>query len=62
MKDKEVYFYPNETDPTVFFQFTTYNNKCLVMGDPAGKQEDFAAALEAFITEMDQWNYLPCLL
>ena len=28
-------------------------------GDPAGKQEDFAAALEAFITEMDQWNYLP---
>lgn len=59
LKDKEVYFYPNETDPTVFFQFTTYNNKCLVMGDPAGKQEDFAAALEAFITEMDQWNYLP---
>jgi phosphatidylglycerol lysyltransferase len=59
LEDKSVYFYPNETNPTVFFQFATYNNKCLVMGDPAGKKTDFVAALEAFITEMDQWNYLP---
>ncbi len=29
------------------------------MGDPSGKQADFPQALETFLTEMDQWNYLP---
>lgn len=59
LKDKQVYVYPEVGEPTVFFQFTTFNNKCLVMGDPSGKQADFPQALETFLTEMDQWNYLP---
>ncbi|MFW8597384.1 bifunctional lysylphosphatidylglycerol flippase/synthetase MprF [Enterococcus innesii] len=59
LKDKQVYVYPEIGEPTVFFQFTTFNNKCLVMGDPSGKQADFPQALETFLTEMDQWNYLP---
>ena len=29
------------------------------MGTQLVSKRDFAAALEAFITEMDQWNYLP---
>lgn len=59
LKDKQVYVYPEIGEPTVFFQFTTFNNKCLVMGDASGKQADFPQALETFLTEMDQWNYLP---
>lgn len=59
LKDKQVYVYPEIGEPTVFFQFTTFNNKCLVMGDASGKQADFSQALETFLTEMDQWNYLP---
>lgn len=59
LQDKQVFYYPNDTEPEVFFQFTTLNNKCLVMGDPSGNVARFPEAIQAFIQEMDQWHYLP---
>lgn len=59
LQDKQVFYYPNETEPEVFFQFATCNNKCLVMGDPSGNRAHFPEAIQAFIEEMDQWHYLP---
>ena len=59
LEDKSVYFYNDGTEDTVFFQFATYNNKCVVMGDPTGKAADFNAALRQFIIEADQWCYQP---
>lgn len=57
--DKEVYIYNNGLEDTVFFQFATYGNHCVVMGDPAGKAADFPAAFQQFINEADQWCYEP---
>lgn len=57
--DKSVFIYRNEDEPTVFLQFSTINDKCVVMGDPSGKPEDFADAVDAFIQEADRWCYLP---
>lgn len=58
--DKEMYIYTDQANKdTVLLQFKTLNNKCIVMGDPSGKKEDFPAAVEQFINEADQWNYLP---
>lgn len=57
--DKDVYIYHDGTEETVFLQFATYDNKCVVMGDPVGKKEDFQAAIQAFIDEADQWCYQP---
>ncbi|OTN75999.1 hypothetical protein A5886_001075 [Enterococcus sp. 8G7_MSG3316] len=59
LKDKQVFFYPDVQAPEVFFQFSTINNKCLVMGDPSGNTARFPEAIQAFIEEMDQWHYLP---
>lgn len=57
--DKSVYFYNDGAEDTVFFQFATYNSKCVVMGDPAGKKEDFRAAIQQFLQEADRWGYQP---
>lgn len=57
--DKAIYFYNDGEEDTVFFQFVTYNNKCIVMGDPAGKQEDFQAAIQQFLDDADRWCYQP---
>ena len=58
--DKEMYVYSDKNnEDTVFLQFKTYNNKCIVMGDPSGKKEDFSKAIEQFIKESDILGYLP---
>lgn len=60
LNDKDMYVYANEEqEETVLLQFKTFNNKCIVMGDPSGKKEDFQPALEQFIHETDRWGYLP---
>ena len=60
LEDKDIFVYENkDSEATVFLQFKTFNNKCIVMGDPSGKQEDFSDALENFINETDKWGYVP---
>ncbi|MGX7204372.1 bifunctional lysylphosphatidylglycerol flippase/synthetase MprF [Enterococcus pingfangensis] len=59
LNDKQVFYYNNGEEDTVFFQLATFNNKILVMGDPSGKKTDFEVATEAFINEVDRYNYLP---
>lgn len=58
LNDKRVFLYPQE-NPTVFLQFSLFNNKCIVMGEPSGNKKDFSAAIEAFIQETDRLSYLP---
>lgn len=57
LKDKRLFIYEKEGEATVFFQFGIYNNKCIVMGDPSGKSEDFSAAVEQMIEEGDALGY-----
>lgn len=57
--DKSVFIYNNGQDDSVFLQFRTLNNKCIVMGDPSGKKADFADAIETFIAEADRLCYVP---
>ncbi|MGM0124518.1 phosphatidylglycerol lysyltransferase [Enterococcus sp. AZ194] len=59
LNDKQMYIYNDGQAETVFLQLATINNKCIVMGDPSGKKEDFSKAIEAFIHETDRWGYLP---
>lgn len=59
LKDKKIFYYNDGKEDTVFFQLATFNNKILIMGDPSGKREDFEAAAEALINEVDRYNYLP---
>lgn len=60
LKDKDMYIYTDQNnEDTVLLQFKTINNKCIVMGDPSGKKEDFSVAVEQFINEADRWGYLP---
>ncbi|WP_086347680.1 bifunctional lysylphosphatidylglycerol flippase/synthetase MprF [Candidatus Enterococcus clewellii] len=60
LNDKEMYIYKNSAgNETVLLQFKTFNNKCIVMGDPSGAKEDFSAAIAQFIQETDVWGYLP---
>lgn len=58
LHDKQVFLYPKE-EPTVFLQFNTINNKCVVMGNPSGNKEDFPAAIDAFLKETDRFGYVP---
>ncbi|MGC6767668.1 bifunctional lysylphosphatidylglycerol flippase/synthetase MprF [Enterococcus sp. LJL51] len=60
LNDKNMYIYSNTAgEETVLLQFKTYNNKCVVMGDPSGNSEDFPEAIQQFIHEADLWGYLP---
>ncbi len=59
LKDKRMFVYEKDGEPTVLLQFACFNNKCIVMGDPSGKKEDFPEAIEAFIEETDRLCYLP---
>lgn len=60
LDDKDMYVYTNSLEEeTVLLQFKTFNNKCIVMGDPSGAKEDFTDAVEQFIHEADIWGYLP---
>lgn len=57
--DKLFYYYNDGKEDTVFFQFSTFNDKCIVMGDPVGKRADFEAAIQQFLEEADLWCYRP---
>lgn len=57
--DKQVYFYHDGVENTVFFQMSTYNDKCVVMGNPSGKAADFPQAIRQLVEEADDWCYLP---
>ena len=57
LKDKQVRLSRNRRADGLF-QFTTFNNKCLVRGS-FWEASRLSQALETFLTEMDQWNYLP---
>ncbi|MGX7148761.1 bifunctional lysylphosphatidylglycerol flippase/synthetase MprF [Enterococcus ureasiticus] len=60
LEDKDMFIYTDQNgEDTVLLQFKTLNNKCIVMGDPSGKKEDFSVAMEQFINEADRWGYLP---
>lgn len=59
LKDKRIFIYRKEEEPTVFFQFSLYNNKCIVMGDPSGDKADFKAAIAALIQEAEVLGYTP---
>ncbi|MFV0560846.1 MAG: bifunctional lysylphosphatidylglycerol flippase/synthetase MprF [Enterococcus sp.] len=59
LKDKRVFFYSNAQEDTVFLQFASHNNKCVVMGDPSGNPEDFPNAIEAFIAHTDRLGFTP---
>lgn len=59
LKDKEMYVYYEQEEPTVFLQFRTINNKCIVMGNPSGKKADFPKACKQFIFDCDVLGYLP---
>jgi phosphatidylglycerol lysyltransferase len=60
LHDKDVWYYKNKDgEETVFLQFSTYNDKIAVMGDPNGREEDFFDALKEFSTEADLWGYVP---
>lgn len=59
LKDKRLFVYRQDEEPTVFLQFGLYNNKCIVMGDPSGKKADFPAAIAAMIEEAEYLCYTP---
>ncbi|EOL44424.1 bifunctional lysylphosphatidylglycerol flippase/synthetase MprF [Enterococcus caccae] len=60
LQDKDMFIYTDQNnEDTVLLQFKTLNNKCIVMGDPSGKKEDFPKAVEQFINDADRWGYLP---
>ncbi|MGM9903055.1 bifunctional lysylphosphatidylglycerol flippase/synthetase MprF [Enterococcus hirae] len=59
LKDKRMFVYEKNGEATVLLQFACYNNKCIVMGDPSGKKEDFPEAIESFIAETDRLCFLP---
>lgn len=59
LKDKRIFVYKEGDEPTVFFQFAIFNNKCIVMGDPSGKQSDFPAAIATIIEASDVLGYTP---
>ncbi|MHC5250328.1 bifunctional lysylphosphatidylglycerol flippase/synthetase MprF [Enterococcus sp. LJL90] len=57
--DKNIYFYNDGTENTVFLQMNTHNDKCVIMGDPAGKESDFADAIQQLIHDADILGYHP---
>lgn len=58
LNDKQMFLYKNQAEEeTVLLQFKTYNNKCIVMGDPSGKKSDFSVAIDSFIAQADLWGY-----
>ncbi len=55
--DKRLFWYQKEGEDRVAFQFAIRNNKCLVMGQPAGNQADVEEAIAYFIDEADRLDY-----
>lgn len=57
LKDKDVYYYQEDDEDQVAFLFRKKANKLIVMGEPFGNQEKVGAALNAFMTLADQYDY-----
>lgn len=58
LHDKRLFFYQNEQGEDVaFFQFQIKANKCIVMGEPSGDEQEILAATQAFIKAADSLNY-----
>ena len=57
IKNKRLFWYQEEGLDKAAFQFSTINNKAVVMGEPAGNPETFKNATRAFIEAADRLNY-----
>ncbi|WP_373756221.1 bifunctional lysylphosphatidylglycerol flippase/synthetase MprF [Streptococcus ferus] len=57
IKNKRLFWYQEEGLDKAAFQFSTINNKAVVMGEPAGNPETFKNATRAFIEAAERLNY-----
>lgn len=55
--DKEVYFYTQDDEDLVLFQFRIYNDKLMIMGDPSGGKEFFQDAISDLMKKADLLGY-----
>lgn len=55
--DKRLFWYQKNGEDRVAFQFAIRNNKCLVMGQPAGNEADVQDAITYFIDKADRLDY-----
>ena len=55
--DKRLFWYQKDGQDRVAFQFAIRNNKCLVMGEPAGNEADVEEAISYFIDKADRLDY-----
>ncbi|MGG6797718.1 UNVERIFIED_CONTAM: bifunctional lysylphosphatidylglycerol flippase/synthetase MprF [Streptococcus canis] len=54
--DKQLYWYQNDSVDAVVLQFSIYQNKCVVMGDPIGNKSFYRSALTAFVKACQEDN------
>lgn len=57
IKNKRLFWYQEEGLDKAAFQFSTINNKAVVLGEPAGNPETFKNATRAFIEAAERLNY-----
>ncbi len=57
IKNKRLFWYQEEGLDKAAFQFSTINNKAVVMGEPAGNPETFKNATRTFIEAAERLNY-----
>ncbi|HEN9964382.1 TPA: bifunctional lysylphosphatidylglycerol flippase/synthetase MprF [Streptococcus agalactiae] len=57
LNDKRLYWYQKNGEDCVAFQFVIVNNKCLIMGEPAGDDTYIREAIESFIDDADKLDY-----
>lgn len=56
VRDKQFFFYQEDGEDVLFMQYQRFADKCIVMGDPAGKQTAIKAGLQAMKHEMAKQN------
>lgn len=57
IKNKRLFWYQEEGLDKAAFQFSTINNKAVVMGEPTGNPETFKNATRTFIEAAERLNY-----
>ena len=57
--DKLIYYYSEDNNDLVAFQFALEDGKAVVMGDPIGRSEYFNKAVSAFIKDAEDKNLIP---
>ncbi|WEV54794.1 bifunctional lysylphosphatidylglycerol flippase/synthetase MprF [Leuconostocaceae bacterium ESL0723] len=57
--DKRIYYYQVDGADRAALQFRVVDNFAVVMGDPFGHEEDFEAAMQAFIEDADLLDLVP---